>query len=649
MKVKDKKWIRFRIYLVAVFFLFGLSTILSRAVQLQIFEREKLKAMADSGYRATVKLPPKRGTIFDRKMNELAVSVEVGSVYAHPGQVKDKPQTAKQLALILDETGSNILTLLNRNSSFVWIKRHIPPHKARQIKELGLEGIGFTTETRRYYPGREIGGHLLGIVGSDNQGLEGLENRYDDILRGPQRSLVQMRDAIGRPFFVSREISHEKDMHNIVLTIDKDIQYKAQQALESTLERVKGKSGQCIVMDPETGEILAMAIAPSFNPNIFRQYDPAQWRNRAITDVYEPGSVIKVFLLAAALENNVISPNTRFDCENGEFRVSNRTIRDVRRHQVLTASEIIVKSSNIGAVKIGRELGYGEFHEYLKKFGFGARTGVDLTGERGGSIRAPERARELDQANAYFGQGLASTSLQLVSAMSAIANGGRLMRPYVVKAVTDETGKVIREHHPYMVRRAVSPVTANKVAEILKGVATKEGTAPMAAIEGYSVAGKTSTAEKFDTGKGAYSSKNYISVFVGFVPVDKPRLVILVMIDEPEGSTYGGVVAAPAFNEIGKWAVHNLRIQPELKAADPARKVPVMTVSNKRELVQSPENGNLLPDFRGLTMREVLKVSDSLGIEIILEGTGLAVNQVPGPGSPLEETSSVVVRFKPPV
>lgn len=650
MKVKDKKWIRIRIYLVAIFFIFGLSTILSRAIQLQIFERERLKAIASSGYRAIVKLPPKRGIIFDRERHELAVSVEVGSVYANPGQVKDKVKTAKQLALILNEPGSNFLSLLRKDSSFVWIKRKIPPQKINQIKELDLDGMGFTSETRRYYPGRDIAGHLLGLVGADNEGLEGLEKKYDEILRGPQQTLVQMRDAIKRPFFVSKPTDAEKDIHNIILTIDKDIQYKAQLALERAVEKAKGKSGQCIIMDPETGEILAMAIAPSFNPNIFSQYSPSQWRNRAVTDCYEPGSAIKVFLLATALEKNIISANTRFNCENGEYKIANRVIHDTKRHQVLSASEIVVRSSNIGAIKIGQELGYAGFYEYLKKFGFGTETGIDLIGERSGSIRTPESAKEVDQATAYFGQGMSGTSLQLINAMAAIANGGRLMRPYVVKAVTDETGRITREYYPHMIRRVISPGTAKKVTNILKEVVSDKGTAPMAAIEGYSVAGKTSTAEKYNARIKAYSDKDYVAIFVGFVPADRPRLVILVMIDEPQGQIYGGVVAGPVFKDVGKWALNSLRIQPELKVASLVNETRAdIPVNNIQKVFQSPEILNFLPDFKGLTMREVLKTCSRLGLEINLKGTGLAVEQVPEPGVPIEEVTSVMVSFEPPV
>jgi cell division protein FtsI (penicillin-binding protein 3) len=460
-----------------------------------------------------------------------------------------------------------------------------------------------------------------------------------------------MRDAVGRAFFVSEPTQNEKKMNSIVLTIDKDVQYKAQSALEDTLEKYKARSGQCIIMNPDTGEILAMAVAPSFNPNIFGQYQPSQWRNRTVTDVYEPGSSIKVFLLASALENNIITPDTRFNCENGEIRISNRTIRDTKRYQTLTASDIVVKSSNIGAIKIGRELGYDKFYEYLRNFGFGSETGVDLIGERGGSIRSPANARELDQATVYFGQGMSATSLQLVNAFGAIANGGRLMRPYIVKKVIDENGKTVRENHPLMLRRVVSPETAARVTDIIKKVVSENGTAPNAAIEGYSVAGKTSTAQKFNNRTGSYSDTDYMAVFAGFIPADRPRLAMIVMIDEPRGNTYGGVVAGPVFREIGKWALKNYRIQPELRVAGMEEKVDTEVLSPEMDNINISVSGNegMLPDFRGLTMREVLKVCGSLGIEINLQGSGLAVEQVPVPGVSLKEVTLLTVRFEPTV
>ncbi|MBW2617051.1 MAG: penicillin-binding protein 2, partial [Deltaproteobacteria bacterium] len=318
MKVKEKKWIRFRVYLVAAFFLLGLGTVLARAYQLQVLNKDRLAVIAQEGYVGTIKLPPKRGTIYEREGNELALSIEVGSVYAHPRQIEDKNNTAKQLSRVLGERHQKILKLIKRNRSFVWIKRKIETGQAKKVSALELKGVGVTTETKRYYPGKEIAAHLIGFVGAENQGLEGLERKYEKLLLGSQYSLIQMRDALGRLFSISRPIPSGHEMRGLVLTIDKDIQYKAQQALHKAVEKTKARAGHCLVVNPETGEILASAVVPEFNPNIFSKYRPYQWRNRAITDCYEPGSTMKAFLLAACLEEAVVTPYTNFDCEQGK-------------------------------------------------------------------------------------------------------------------------------------------------------------------------------------------------------------------------------------------------------------------------------------------------------------------------------------------
>ncbi len=669
MKVNEKKWIRFRIYIVAVFFLFALSTVLSRAVQLQVIEKDRLQKMARDGYRKIVPLPPKRGSILDREGHELAVSLEVGSVYAEPRRIEDKVGTASQLALHLDMPAGKILKLLKKDKSFVYIKRKISSDKIENISQLKLQGIGFTKETKRFFPAKEIAGQLLGIVGDENQGLEGLEKRYDDLLRGEAQVLVQMKDAVGRPFYISKPAEEKRDTHNLILTIDKDIQYKAEQALEKAVIKAKAKNGQCLVMNPETGEILAMAtaqgfnpatetIAPAFNPNIFQNYSPDAWRNRIIADSFEPGSIIKAFLLAAAIDAHVVTPNTKFNCENGQYRIANRVINDTKKHGIMTAADIVVVSSNIGAYKIGNELGYENFYEYMCKFGFGQKTGVDLIGERDGLIKNPEGLGPVERANAYFGHGMTASSIQLATAMAAIANGGRLMKPYLVKAVTDESGKIIKEFQPQFVRRVLSPETAKTVARVLEDVATERGTARHAAIDGYRVAGKTSTAQKVDPETGRYSKSNYVAMFTGFVPANRPKLVILAMIDEPRGGHYGGVVAAPVFKEVGQWALSNLRVQPQLILAENENVTEVKKYPQEKKkapvtdviVANTGDNRDveLLPDFRGLTMREVLKNISELGINITFEGSGRAYEQEPEPGVSIDNVTTVKVSFRPP-
>ena len=652
MKVREKKWIRFRIYLVATVFLTGLGIILGRAYQLQVLEKDRLGAIARQGYIGTIKLPPKRGIIYDRKGDELAVSVEVGSVYAHPNRIKEKAKTARQLSRSLGERRSKIFGLLKKKRSFVWIKRKIPPNLARRIKKLDLVGVGVTAETRRYYPNKEIAAHLIGFVGSENQGLEGLEKHYDRLLKGPQNSLIQMRDALARPFSIRRPAFSGHGMHDLILTIDKDIQYQAEQALKSAVKKTKARAGQCLVMNPKTGEILAMAVVPEFNPNIFSKFKADQWRNRAITDCFEPGSTVKAFLLASGLEESVVAPTTKFDCENGKYRVGNHVIHDTHKYGVLSVSDIVVYSSNIGAVKIGKELGYSRFYKYLKKFGFGSKTGVDVLGERKGFVRLPDKARPFDRITPFFGQGMTVTSLQMATAMAAIANGGKLMRPYVVKSIVDESGNVMEKGRPKVVRRVISSKTARKLTRILEGVVRDKGTGVKAAIRGFCVAGKTGTAQKVDPVTKKYSNRKYVAVFFGFVPADQPRLVILVVIDEPKGVSYGGVVAAPVFRQVGLWTLNYLRINPNVQLVDKGmdEKEDGNEISGTDRVSQKHLKIELgfLPDFAGLGMREVIKKGRSLGLKVFLEGTGLAFKQDPGPGVPLKDVHKVRVCFRPP-
>ncbi|PKN24483.1 MAG: penicillin-binding protein [Deltaproteobacteria bacterium HGW-Deltaproteobacteria-21] len=651
MKVREKKWIRFRVYTVAFFFMAGMSVILARAYQLQVLERERLASIARAGYRGTIKLPPKRGTIYDREGHELAISIEVASIYAHPNQIPDKQLAAKELSSVLNVKQSAVLSLLQSKRSFVWIARKIAPEKAKQILSLKLEGVGTTPESRRYYPGREIAAQLIGFAGEDNQGLEGVEKKFDSLLKGPDYTLVQMRDALRRPFYISRPSSNGHEMRDVVLTIDKDIQYKAEQALKEVVDKTRAKSGHCVIVNPRTGEILGMAVAPLFNPNAFDKFDPAQWRNQTITDCFEPGSTMKAFLMAAALDSGIAKPETAFFCENGAYTIGSATIHehDAKKYGSMTLTDIVMVSSNIGAVKVGQKLGYKKFHEYLKKFGFGEKTGLDLLGEREGFVRSPKDIKEIEKATTYFGQGVTATSLQLVMAMSAIANQGLLMKPYIVKAVKDQQGRVVKEFKPRLERRVISPEAAQSAARILEAVVSDKGTAKLAAIGGYRVAGKTGTSQKVDPRTRAYSRRAHMAVFVGFVPSDDPRLAMVVVVDEPGGIPYGGVVAAPIFKQVGAWTLNHLRINPQINLAEPVVTQEAADQMRVESLpaITTENDGGLLPNFRGLTMRQVIKEGKNLGIRVMVEGTGLAVAQIPEAGSPLERVSSVQVNFMP--
>jgi cell division protein FtsI (penicillin-binding protein 3) len=658
MKMDEKKWIRFRIYFVAAILLSGLGIVLGRVYQLQVLQRERLGALARAGYRGVVKLPPKRGTIYDRDGRELAISVQVGSVYAHPHQIKDKRNTAQRLSRPLGESEKMLLSQLESERPFVWLKRRIDPESAKGVEAMAIEGLGVTSETRRFYPGKETAAHLVGFVGSDNEGLEGLERKYDALLRGPQDSLIQMRDALGRSFSVSRPIPYARGLHELILTIDKAIQYRAEKVLKAAMDKTAARSGQCLVLDPATGEILAWAVVPGFNPNVFSKYTPETWRNRIVTDCFEPGSTIKAFLLAAALEEGAVRPSKLYDCEQGSYEFGGRTLHDTHKYGLLSVSEIITKSSNIGAVKIGQSLGYETFCRYLKRFGFGTATGIDVPGERVGFIRSEKKARPIEQATMFFGQGITVTSLQLAMAMAAIANGGNLMKPQLVKTVVDHAGRIVQKNEPEVLHRVISESTARQVAAILEGVVEKEGTAPEAAIPGFRVAGKTGTGQKVDPATRTYSRTKFTASFVGFVPADGPRLVILAVLDEPRKGHYGGIVAAPVFRDVGSWSLNAIKVNPTTAVVEqnerPGTSEAGRALSDEQggamrdlQLSLRAEAG-ILPDFRGLTMREVVTEVRSLGLDMNLEGTGLAFNQDPRAGVPLKGVALVKVSFRPP-
>jgi cell division protein FtsI (penicillin-binding protein 3) len=651
MKVQQKRWIRFRTYVVALFFVLGLGVMLARAYQLQVLEKDRLAALAKANYRDRITLPPKRGGIYDRQGHALALTVEVGSVYARPSSIENKRNAARKLARILRVKRREVLSSLQSKRSFVWVKRRIPPPMIKEIKALGIDGVGVVPESRRYYPGRETAAHLIGFVGADNQGLEGLEKVYDSLLKGPPTSLLQLQDALGRPFLIRRTEASGLGLHDIQLTIDKDIQFQAQQSLEAAVRKSKAKSGQCLVVDPRTGEILALAIVPEFNPNIFSRYRPEQWRNRIVTDCYEPGSTMKAFLLGAALEQHVVNPRTRFNCENGTFGIAGKTIHDTHPYRILNVQDIIKYSSNIGAVKIGKALGYGTFAQYLERFGFGSKTGIELLGEQRGCVRSSKSAKEIEKVTAYFGQGMSVTSLQLAMAMGVIANGGELMQPFVVSCIKDSSGKVVDRISPKAVRRVLTKKTCREVTRILEGVVEKEGTGSEASIRGFRVAGKTGTAQKVDPGTRRYSSNKYEAIFAGFVPVDDPRLVIVVMVDEPKGVPYGGIVAGPVFRKVGQWALNYLRVSPEVQVASfkEVREPESIDQKVRVRLPINPGSGDgRLPDFKGQTMREVLRNGKALGLRVVLKGSGLAYTQFPSPGLPLKKVSLLRVQFKPP-
>jgi cell division protein FtsI (penicillin-binding protein 3) len=530
----------------------GFGGILFRLVNLQILQAAELTARADRQHQKTVTLEGARGTVTDRHGKVLAMNVEVPSVFGIPAALDSPSVAARRLSPVLLVRRDELERKLRQDRSFVWLARKVEPEQGQRLAQLALEGIGVVMEGRRFYPKGPLLAHVLGFAGMDGQGLEGLERRYEAYLHGEKRVTILQRDALGRTVF-PKGLTEQPPMpgNTLTLTIDEVIQYIVEKELEETVNHARAKGGTIIVMEPQTGAILAMAVSPRFDPNAVASLTPDRWRNRALTDTYEPGSTMKVVVAAAALEEKVMRPGTMLFGENGHLTIANTTIHDHEKMGWMTFSQVIQKSSNIGAAKTGMALGDHRLYRYLQAFGFGQRTEIDLPGEVVGLLKAPKDWGRRSLASISMGQEIGVTPIQMVSAVAAIANDGVLMKPYVVSEVRDHKGTLLKTVLPQVRRRVVSPETARTLSAILEGVVTS-GTGTKAAIPGFRVAGKTGTAQKIDPRTGAYSPSQFIGSFVGYVPAEAPRLAMIVIIDEPQGEAWGGAVAAPVFRRVAE-------------------------------------------------------------------------------------------------
>ncbi len=543
---------RIRRFLTAGFLLVGFALVLVRLVNLQVLQAADLSVKAERQHRKVVTVDGSRGSILDRHGKILAMNVEVPSVFGMPTQVDDPARVARQVAPVVRRPVAEVRRKLSGSRSFVWLARKLDPDRGRQLKRINPDGVGMVMEGRRYYPKGSLLSHVLGFAGMDNQGLEGLELQYDSHLHGKKQMVVVQRDAMGRPVFPQESAAVPPSTgHNVTLTIDEVVQYIAEKELGDAVEEHGARGGTVIVMEPRTGAVLAMAINPRFDLNRVRGLTPSDWRNRAVTDVYEPGSTMKIFLAAAALEEKVMTPSTLVFCENGRMVVANTVLHDHKEMGWLTFSQVIERSSNIGSVKAAMAVGDEELYRYFRAFGFGDGTEIDLPGESAGLVKAPPAWGRRTLASVAIGQEVAVTPIQLLTATAAVANGGWLMKPYVVAEIRDGAGEVTFQAQPRVRRRPVSRETVQVLNGILER-AVAEGTGRGASVPGYRVAGKTGTAQKIDPETRAYSDTLFIASFVGYVPADEPRIAIVVILDEPQGEAWGGVVAAPVFRRIAE-------------------------------------------------------------------------------------------------
>jgi cell division protein FtsI (penicillin-binding protein 3) len=533
-----------------------------RLVFVQMGAGKSLSDIASSQYRLAVSILPKRGIIYDRNLKELAITINLNSVFAEPFKVKDKELASYKLAGALGISQDEIYKKLRQEKGFVWLGRRVSSDTARAVRLLDIKGIDFIKEPQRAYPNGVLASHVMGFTDTDNNGLEGLELRFNKYLKGAMGYRYAIRDAKQRevPAYEYKEIQ-PTDGDSMVLTIDSMIQSIAERELEDGFEKYHAKGACIIVMDPFTGDILALANRPSYDPNNVKTSPIDFRRNRAICDFFEPGSSFKIVAASSLLEEKVVKPSDRFFCENGEYRWYGHTYHDHTSHGWLTFRDVIKFSSNIGTMKAAQKLGPDRLYKYIKKFGFGEKTGIELPGEVNGITTHPGTWSKLSLCSISMGQEVTVTALQLVCAMSVLANGGNLVKPRIVERIQDNSGHVVQEFESKKPQRIVSEETAKEMRDILRGV-VDSGTAELAEVKGYFPAGKTGTAQKVEP-NGTYSQSKYTSSFIGFVPYDNPRLVIAVIMDEPRPMHYGGVVCAPVFKKVTAELMSYYKIWPK--------------------------------------------------------------------------------------
>ena len=636
-----------RLFASAALFAVWTTGIQARLVYLQVIERADMQARADRQHLRTLTAPAKRGEIVDRNGHVLAYSVDADSVFADPSEIGDPDEVARLVCAALDECGArerqDMAQDLRRDSQFVYLARKVSPDEAQRVKALDLKGVAFIKESRRYYPKKELAAHVLGYVGLDNTGLAGLESTYDAQVRGSEGKILVQTDA-RRHALNSRVDRPATAGASLELSIDQYLQHIAERELRAGVEENNAAGGTALIMEPHSGEILALANWPTFNPNTFGRADERERRNRAIQDLYEPGSTFKVVTASAALEERVIKPDDPIDCAPGYITFPGRKpIYDFHRYGVLSFTDVIVKSSNIGAIKVGLRLGPERLGRYVSRFGFGQPLGPDFRGESPGIVWNPAKLDQSALASVSMGYQVAVTPLQMAAAVSSVANGGALMEPRVVRAFIKDGRRAMVA--PRMLRKTVSAATLAELRLMMEGV-VERGTAKSAQIDGYTIAGKTGTASKLVNGH--YSRSEYNASFVGFVPSRQPALTIIVVIDSPHGHGYtGGVVAAPIFKRIAEAALRQLGVAPTINALPPvlaARAEGAAAPVVQRELragnaivpaAIEPAQPGVMPDLRGQSAREALRILARIGAGARMTGQGVVIEQSPAAGEPL--------------
>ncbi len=665
-----------RALFIAIGLVIWMLAIGARLVQLQVNQHEELASRARSQQVGAIETSPSRGQLLDRQGRELARSIDTESFFADPREILNTDNTARRIAAVTGQDRTELAGRLSEaketNKKFIWIVRRLDIQSASKLDQLNLDGIYSRKEPKRYYPNDSLAAHVLGFVGTDEIGLSGVEQYYNEKIRGEGGKVFLERDRDRRAFESYEVQSHPGQ--TVVLTIDQAIQYRTEQALSAAVDRAHAKSGAAIVMDPRTGEILALANAPTFDPNQPAANSAEARANGALQNIYEPGSTFKIVAYSAAIEKGLVKPDDKIDCQMGQITVAGRLIHDGHPYGVLTVADALAKSSNVGAIKLGLLVGNESMYEYMKRLGFGSRTGIDLAGESPGILRTLSRWQPSSIGSLAIGQEVGVTPLQMATAYSVLANGGTLVKPHLLRELRAPDGTVLFQAKPET-RPALKPETTEALRGMFEGV-TLHGTAKKAQLDGYTAAGKTGTAQKVDPRTHAYSATKFIGSFVGFAPVKNPAVVIIVVIDEPLGSYHGGDVAAPVFREIAE------QILPELGVAPDVEFKPGPTLiaqTSKASLTQIKEDSSqteqreaslpkiaarnfngqaseivlavasnraaLMPDLHGQSVRDVARTCAQLGLRLEARGEGQAVRQIPEPGAEVDAGQIVTVDF----
>ncbi len=649
---------RLRAKLCLALLLVGFVAVGVKLVKIQALSHNFWVRYVDDQRRTALTIYPRRGTIYDRNRTPLATSVVEEALCVSRPHVTNLAQVAEALSPYAGMSAGQIVQKIEKTKLYlVYLRRGLDVQTANKIIAMKIRGVEFRSESSRHYPKDVLASNLIGFANMENKGLDGIEHRYDSELAGESGKEIIIKDSSRREIVaLAQTVEEAEDGNHVVLTIDEVIQYITEKALDGVMEEFSPESATAVVVNPKTGEVLAMVCRPTFDPNKPSASRIERLRNRVITDVFEPGSSFKPIAAAAALERNVITPEDRVYCELGRMRFHGHTFDDVHPHAEISFADVIAQSSNIGMIKVVSLLQPETLYSFIRGFGFGDLTGVDLPGESAGIVRPPSKWSGLSMGSLPIGQEIGMTTLQLAAAFSTIANKGVLMRPYAVSAIVSPDGETIAETTPRAVRQVIKPKTADTLTMMLERVVTS-GTGTSAKLNGYKCAGKTGTAQKSDPATGGYIRGKYVAVFAGFVPSDDPVACIVVAVDSPQGKYYGGLVAAPAFREIAQGIVNHFEIPPSM----PQEQVPPesegrMTIADSR--LQKPASRDLaakakesdglphMPDVKGMTMKAILRSLSVYSLQFEFEGSGVAFSQRPAPGDAIVKGQRCQVAFK---